>query len=860
MSHSNTPPVDVTSTSDGQNDSPTSSIEVNQKAETTTKESTEHNLQHNIEPGVECCLTGLKRRSDLNGTRCVVVRKSKRNPQKWVVEFLENQKQVEIAPHNLMATRGVSQTQTTIANPNGDSNGEHGSITDHQTGVSTTNTVAAAVKSSADAIEPGRQCVLRGLSRRQDLNNQLCVVVRKSRKKPNKWVVKVIAQDKHVEITAHHLEMVVERKPAVVDGVVDSTATAAPNGVNSDDTSSVNGETIFERLKDIIGNASPERQEHWRQQIDTLEDADYKKGCASQGISRPLLTQLSRFVSSHHPDWTTYDFCTQYVKPITAHFQCSLINLLKVVLPTAGLVSATTAVCDQATIFVSHAWKYPNHRLLSSLVALEPIVEKEDFFWIDTVTVTQHERTDKPERGFDWWCQTFLEAIKVIGRTVLVLQPYSDPVPLSRSWCLFEIFCTHTAGVKLDIVLDEKEKEDFTTNLLGGTFAMDDWVTKINLATAEATAAKDRENILAQVNAFGGGVERLNEVVVGLLSNWFGDAGRTVVTQAGRDARFTLPASYGAQINAANLLASQGKLMEAEALYRQIRAKSRAELGETHEITITVMCNLGHLLNEKHELPEAEQIMRKVVAVREARFYSNHTKTLDATNILATILCDQQKFAEAETLYRKVISNQVAKFGANHLDTLITKHNLASLFLRQGRHGEAQHMCRKVLAGKKAKLGVDHPRTLRTMGLYAKILTSLNRYAEAEIVQRQVVATIRTRQGRQHQEYMVVLDDLSSTLALQSKLDEAEQLRREAYSVSQQKFGEENALTLDRLAALGGILALRGKWSEAETTLQAAVDGLRKIYGASHQRTVDMTNQLRKILHVRQQLQQFNGQ
>jgi hypothetical protein len=35
---------------------------------------------------------------------------------------------------------------------------------------------------------------------------------------------------------------------------------------------------------------------------------------------------------------------------------------------------------------------------------------------------------------------------QAIGRTALVLFPFHDPIPLKRSWCLWEIICTLAVG------------------------------------------------------------------------------------------------------------------------------------------------------------------------------------------------------------------------------------------------------------------------------------------------------------------------------------------------------------------------------------------------------------------------------
>ena len=44
---------------------------------------------------------------------------------------------------------------------------------------------------------------------------------------------------------------------------------------------------------------------------------------------------------------------------------------------------------------------------------------------------------------------------------MLVLQPWHAPVPLGRSWCLWEIFNTLTGGSTLEIALTPAEESHF---------------------------------------------------------------------------------------------------------------------------------------------------------------------------------------------------------------------------------------------------------------------------------------------------------------------------------------------------------------------------------------------------------------
>jgi hypothetical protein len=51
----------------------------------------------------------------------------------------------------------------------------------------------------------------------------------------------------------------------------------------------------------------------------------------------------------------------------------------------------------------------------------------------DIFVGAQHKAAVLPQ---EWWTIAFRQAVCDIGHTVLVLQPWSAPAPLKRSWCL----------------------------------------------------------------------------------------------------------------------------------------------------------------------------------------------------------------------------------------------------------------------------------------------------------------------------------------------------------------------------------------------------------------------------------------
>ena len=118
---------------------------------------------------------------------------------------------------------------------------------------------------------------------------------------------------------------------------------------------------------------------------------------------------------------TTNDVCFGIVKPATEHVKTSYAEML----------SNTTepGEVNDATVFVSHAWKYTFVDVVDALSSLS----ENAYVWFDVFTVNQHASLQVPP---DWWFTTFKEAVASIGHTVLILMPWDDPISLTRAWCI----------------------------------------------------------------------------------------------------------------------------------------------------------------------------------------------------------------------------------------------------------------------------------------------------------------------------------------------------------------------------------------------------------------------------------------
>jgi hypothetical protein len=65
-----------------------------------------------------------------------------------------------------------------------------------------------------------------------------------------------------------------------------------------------------------------------------------------------------------------------------------------------------------------------------------------------------------------WFADAFAQAVTRIGHTLLVLQPWDAPLPLKRSWCLWELLSTVDGGAQLEVVLSPAQSAAFQDALV----------------------------------------------------------------------------------------------------------------------------------------------------------------------------------------------------------------------------------------------------------------------------------------------------------------------------------------------------------------------------------------------------------
>lgn len=229
---------------------------------------------------------------------------------------------------------------------------------------------------------------------------------------------------------------------------------------------------------------------------------------------------------------TTTEVCESYLKPLTFLKKESYCDVLK---------NKNSSFVGTASVFISHAWKF---EFLHVLEALEYHFKDtpDIILWFDLFSNNQHSA---PDLDFNWWSTTFKSAIQQFGHTVLILHPWSDPIPLTRAWCLFEIYCTASTNSRFEVAMSKGDRASFVKSILKNCQGeINRMLSVVDVERSEAWNPLDRERIFEAVRA-SIGFTAINKIVFEKLRDWvvatavsalddMGSSGSSVDDQAAR--------------------------------------------------------------------------------------------------------------------------------------------------------------------------------------------------------------------------------------------------------------------------------------------------------------------------------------
>ncbi|KFY90041.1 hypothetical protein V498_06214 [Pseudogymnoascus sp. VKM F-4517 (FW-2822)] len=295
------------------------------------------------------------------------------------------------------------------------------------------------------------------------------------------------------------------------------------------------------------------------------------------------------------------------------------------------------------------------------------------------------------------------------------------------------------------------------------------------------------------------------------------------------------------------LYADQGKLTEAEQMYKWALRSCEKALGAGHTSTLETVYSLGNLYRDQGKLAESEQLYKRALQGFEEALGLEHTSTLHTVNNLGNIYADQGKLAEAEQMYERALQGYNKALGAEHTSALETVNNLGLLYADQGKLAEAEQMCKQALQGKEKAWGLEHTSTLEAVNNLGGLYANQGKLAEAEQMFKRALQGYEKALGVEHISTIKSIGNLGLLYADQGKLAEAEQMYNQALQGCEKALGAEHISTLDTVNNLGSLYTCQGKLAEAEKMYKRALQGKEKALGVEHMSTLYTVNNLGKL-------------
>jgi serine/threonine protein kinase/Tfp pilus assembly protein PilF len=285
-------------------------------------------------------------------------------------------------------------------------------------------------------------------------------------------------------------------------------------------------------------------------------------------------------------------------------------------------------------------------------------------------------------------------------------------------------------------------------------------------------------------------------------------------------------------------LTDQGKLAEAEPLGREAMTLCQRVLGENNRRMVGLKLNLSILLQRQGKWDEAEQLSRQALELCRRVRGEDHPETINAMRQLAALLRARRKFDEAELTMRTVVSESRRVLGEDHPETAQAMFSLVRVLGEMGKATDAEPIARDALDRARRLLSADHPDLIGMMNTTGWVFQVCGKLPEAEELFTESLASAQRSFGEEHPNTLTVAANLAFVLNAQGKRDQAEELMRRTLAVQRRVAPDNDPSLLTSMNNLGGLLFDQKKFTEAEALFREAVSGRRRHFGDEHPETM----------------------
>jgi hypothetical protein len=162
--------------------------------------------------------------------------------------------------------------------------------------------------------------------------------------------------------------------------------------------------------------------------------------------------------------------------------------------------------CSVPTHMFSYSWKYSVSAIVGTLRAFEDEDPRaaQNYYYIDQFAIDQHDFAkgcSSQAEAQDKMIETLKLSINRPGKVICMLFPGNNPVPLTRIWCLFELYTAILLGATVFMRFPPDEADDIYQRLMALKGKGKSLVPQIEVRNANASMEKDRQRILTEIQS-----------------------------------------------------------------------------------------------------------------------------------------------------------------------------------------------------------------------------------------------------------------------------------------------------------------------------------------------------------------------
>jgi len=357
----------------------------------------------------------------------------------------------------------------------------------------------------------------------------------------------------------------------------------------------------------------------------------------------------------------------------------------------------------KVNVFVSHTWAYNFKTLVDSVQQWENNWEKANgkkhetfYYFVDYFAVNQHNQEGDLLK--------LHEAVQNSKVTCLVLNPWDEPIPLYRCWCIYEIAKTELfPSTRLNVAFPPDEVKRFKKLFFDETGMnvreIPRVIENVDSQRAKASWPPDEKKIKEDIRNNLGGFQRVNELCIRNLRKGLIEQACEFADAEVRGDYYNENSDKVAYIKAYWVLKNVGTFLRHQGKFE----KSIKYLKDA--MSIMEGYYAGDL-EEKDEEKVASKwfeqsynkicygLAQKIKNVDERK--TQMENFLKLLNSLANSLTDLQQYNEAEAIYSKTLKWRSELLNWSHKDTRMTQFNYGVCLIHQKQFKNAEEILNDV--------------------------------------------------------------------------------------------------------------------------------------------------------------------